>query len=185
VPLAACQPHATPSQDTASSDAPLAQNMPGRATPVNDAAVPTASSSAAGQVGFCVTGEPVLYACELEGGSIVSVCGAENANGQRFAQYRFGRAGRTPELVWPSTAEPGELTIARVGYSGGGALQIRFDRGGSTYIVQMASRSAAATAGPSTRPVRARLTGLTQMICWVSRSIPPTLSNCPSDDAPE
>jgi hypothetical protein len=109
--------------------------MPGRATPVNDAAVPTASSSAAGQVGFCVTGEPVLYACELEGGSIVSVCGAENANGQRFAQYRFGRAGRTPELVWPSTAEPGELTIARVGYSGGGALQIRFDRGGSTYIV--------------------------------------------------
>ncbi len=71
----------------------------------------------------CSDSEVALAACTVESGKQMAVCSSEAGQ----AQYRFG-------------AHRAEITLdggrfARVGYSGGGEMQIAFDNGDYQYVV--------------------------------------------------
>ena len=95
----------------------------------------TASSSVAQQAAGCAAGETVIFSCRLRNGKQVAVCVARDGQGARFAQYRYGAKGKTPELVWPSTPEQGRLSYASAIYSGGGEQQLHFARGNIGYTM--------------------------------------------------
>jgi hypothetical protein len=99
---------------------------PGGATGAAQAAVPAYSPRGS----LCAVGEVVLFHCAI-GRKMVSVCGDRRTT--PHAQYRFGVPGDL-ELAVPGPGESG-LSYAREMYSGGGALQIRFARGGYDYAV--------------------------------------------------
>jgi hypothetical protein len=86
------------------------------------AALPSATSASPAGVA-CEAAETTIFACTLENGKALSVC----SQGGDTATYRYG--GSPPELV----IQGGRW--ARVGYSGGGELQIAFDNGETRYIV--------------------------------------------------
>lgn len=71
----------------------------------------------------CGDGETTIFACTLESGKMLSVCSA----GGETATYRVGREAPEIELQGGSWA--------RVGYSGGGELQIAFNNGATRYVV--------------------------------------------------
>src|SRR5690242_7709451 len=71
--------------------------------------------------GLCRAGEAAIFSCRA-GAKQVSVCGGQ-ANGRRYAQYRFGRPGKL-ELAYPAQPAGGGLRFASVAYSGGGEGQV-------------------------------------------------------------
>jgi hypothetical protein len=79
---------------------------------------------------LCAVGEQVIFHCGI-GRKMVSVCGGRAT--APHAQYRFGTPGDI-ELAYPGPGQSG-LTWARMGFSSGGALQIRFSNGGYDYVV--------------------------------------------------
>ena len=79
---------------------------------------------------LCARGEEVIFHCSI-GRKMVSVCGGTAT--APHAQYRFGVPGDI-ELAYPGPGQSG-LTWARMGFSSGGALQIRFSNGGYDYVV--------------------------------------------------
>lgn len=78
---------------------------------------------------LCKSGETVIFQCGA-GRRTIALCGS--AAGARTVEYRFGTPAKL-ELVQSSQA--GGMVQADVGYSGGGASQVRFNRGGYSYIV--------------------------------------------------
>lgn len=112
--LAGCQ------QNAAGGEAASAVAAEPTAAPV---ALSSASPAATSPAPVCAAGETPLFACKLEGGKRVAVCGS--APGK--AEYRFG--GGTSELVLSG----GER--ANVPYSGGGESQLAFANGDTRYIV--------------------------------------------------
>lgn len=81
---------------------------------------------------LCARGDEVIFSCAI-GRKIVSVCGRRTPEQGPIVQYRFGAPGDI-ELAFPVAGESG-LTYTRETYSGGGALQIGFARGGYDYAV--------------------------------------------------
>lgn len=130
--LAACQqpaPKAAPEQD-ARAASPTPGAIAGSKQPAAVSAEPARSGT-----GLCAGDEPALFSCRVRSGKIASVCGAAGADGERFAQYRYGRPGAAPELVFPASASDGKIAFASTPYSGGGEGQLMFERGGVRYIV--------------------------------------------------
>lgn len=80
---------------------------------------------------LCARGEEVIFSCGV-GRKMVSVCGGRAT--APHAQYRYGAPGNI-ELAFPGPADQSRLVYEREAYSGGGALQIRFTRGGYDYAV--------------------------------------------------
>ena len=85
--------------------------------------------------GLCIAGEEVIFSCQLENKKLASICGAANKSGKIVAQYRYGKPGESPELLWPETNSKDRLKFASVPYSGGGEAQLHFKRGGHQYVV--------------------------------------------------
>jgi len=85
--------------------------------------------------GLCAAGEAVIFSCQLENEKIASVCGTENKSRDVVAQYRYGKSGAKPELIWPDVDSTNRLTFASVPYSGGGEAQLHFRRGDNQYVV--------------------------------------------------
>ena len=67
----------------------------------------------------CMAGETTIFACTFENGERVSVC----SRGSATASFRSA----------DTSIEGGKW--ARIGYSGGGELQIAFDKGKRRYVV--------------------------------------------------
>lgn len=130
--LAACQQAAptTVTQETVAAPAP--QQLASAPAEAADAATAEPSRTA---TGLCAADEPVLFSCQVRTGKTVSVCGADGKDGQRFAQYRYGRTGIAPELTFPASPADGELAFATTPYSGGGEGQLMFMRGNVQYVV--------------------------------------------------
>lgn len=81
------------------------------------------SKAAATSGSGCRSGESAIHQCRTTAGKALAICSAGGAT----ATYRYGSA--KPEIE----VESGRW--ARVGYSGGGELQIAFDNGDTTYVV--------------------------------------------------
>lgn len=95
------------------------------------AAAPSAAPASAPTALLCKTGETVIFQCGA-GRRTIALCGSAAGAGAKTVEYRFGTPAKL-ELVHSSRA--GGMVQAGVGYSGGGASQVRFDRGGYSYIV--------------------------------------------------
>jgi hypothetical protein len=130
--LVACQ-QAAPTTEAEGNVAAAAPQQLASADGEESNANPAESSTPG--TGLCAADEPVLFSCQVRTGKTVSVCGAAGADGQRFAQYRYGRTGITPELTFPASPAEGEVAFATVPYSGGGEGQLMFTRGGVQYVV--------------------------------------------------
>ncbi|WP_120717721.1 hypothetical protein [Tsuneonella amylolytica] len=112
--LAACGVAGQPEPGGELADAP--------ATAAAASAPATTATETANGTG-CRAGETAIFQCRTGTGETIAVCSA----GGGTARYAFGRA--SPEI---------ELTggrWARIGYSGGGELQIAFDNGPVRYVV--------------------------------------------------
>jgi hypothetical protein len=83
----------------------------------------------------CGDGEHTAFSCRI-GTKQVAVCFVAAEAGD-WLQYRFGRPGQVPELVWPD----GPMPAARAAegrvetYAGGGSSWLRFRRGDHAYVV--------------------------------------------------
>ena len=96
--------------------------------------VPLAAGAQAEQATtLCNAEEAQVFSCKVRGGKIASVCLAKGAAGE-FAQYRFGKPGTAPELVWP-TSSGQQMEWASVPYSGGSETQLSFAIGDVRYVV--------------------------------------------------
>lgn len=113
--LAACSGGTEePTEPTATSTAAETAAATG-----TDPEAETPKQSSAG----CSDAETTIFACTVKGGKTVSVC----STGGKSATYRFG--GNEPEIELQGGS------WARVGYSGGGELQIAFDNDDTRYVV--------------------------------------------------
>lgn len=130
--LAACQQAVPTTETDSNAPAPATRRLASADADESEAA--PAQSSAPG-TGLCAADEPVLFSCRVRTGKTASVCGAAGTGGQRFAQYRYGRLGETPELTFPVTPADGQIAFATVPYSGGGEGQLMFRRGDVQYVV--------------------------------------------------
>ena len=85
---------------------------------------------------LCQAGERVVFACTT-GPRQLSLCEAP-VNPERGArlQYRYGRVGSRPELVFPSDEDtaPG-FRAGTATLSGGGGAWLEFERGRFRYVV--------------------------------------------------
>lgn len=91
---------------------------------------------------LCIATEKVIFQCRI-GSRIASVCANKSA---KIAQYRFGKPGAV-ELAY-SASSSGGITWARVGYSGGGELQLNFSNNQHKYVLY--SRVVRTGFGPGT-----------------------------------
>lgn len=91
---------------------------------------------------LCVVTEQVIFQCRI-GSRMASVCANKST---KAAQYRFGKPGAV-ELAYPASSS-GSITWARVGYSGGGELQLSFSNNQHKYILY--SRVVRTGFGPGT-----------------------------------
>ena len=84
----------------------------------------------------CAQGEATAFQCAV-GARQVAVCHSAGGRSGSWLQYRFGRPGQTPELIWPEyPADPVLSAEGRVeSYAGGGASWLRFRRGDHAYVV--------------------------------------------------
>lgn len=82
----------------------------------------------------CGEGEEVIFACTMKSGKKASICVTEEGD-TKFAQYRFGPAGKPAELAWPMSPADGRLAFKSVPYSGGGEGQLSFVKGDTRYVV--------------------------------------------------
>ncbi|RIV89831.1 hypothetical protein D2V17_05345 [Aurantiacibacter xanthus] len=131
--LSACSSEADSPVATASEAPSPATATPDEEAPDNGRVPLTAGTTAAQATTLCAADEAQMFSCTLRGGRIASVCLAQGAQGE-FAQYRFGRPGAAPELVWPT--KPGEqIEWASAPYSGGGEAQMSFAVGDVRYVV--------------------------------------------------
>ncbi|WP_215228630.1 hypothetical protein [Erythrobacter sp. 3-20A1M] len=101
---------------------------------VEPVATPDDSASSAGKASAtevtsvaCAQDEQELFSCTA-GTKKIAVCGVNNAQGRKTAQYRFGTAKKV-ELVLDGGR------FANTAYSGGGESQIQFANGDVRYIV--------------------------------------------------
>lgn len=101
------------------------------ALPGASAGMAEAAQSPTPRGSLCARGEEVIFSCGV-GRKMVSVCGGRAT--APHAQYRYGAPGNI-ELAFPGPADQSRLVYEREAYSGGGALQISFTRGGYDYAV--------------------------------------------------
>lgn len=131
--IAACTAQAPAEQ----AEAPVepTENPGVDATPLIEDDSARAAAEQTKATGWCSAKEPVIFSCQLKSRKVVSVCGTEDGEGIKEAQYRFGTLGKSPELVWPAATGKDRLTFSSVPYSGGGEAQLSFSRGDVTYVV--------------------------------------------------
>ena len=87
---------------------------------------------------LCSPAEQVLFSCETPQQRVVSLCSSSLLTSTAgYLQYRFGKIGRDPELVYPTMREhpkkyfqSGTLT-----YACGGGAYVKFHSGEYTYVV--------------------------------------------------
>ncbi len=52
---------------------------------------------------LCLSKERIIFSCRATNKKIISICAsADLDNNMGYLQYRFGRAGKKPELIYPS-----------------------------------------------------------------------------------
>lgn len=90
----------------------------------------TRSTSTASSL--CQAAEQPLFQCRI-GRRQVALCAGGGAEGERYVQYRYGRPGRV-ELAFPERGRAG-LSWARIGYSGGGEMQVNFTNEGRRHVL--------------------------------------------------
>jgi hypothetical protein len=89
-------------------------------------------------VTLCSAEEQVVFSCTTEAKKVVSLCSSspltETAG---YLQYRFGVAGKAPELFYPTTRQlPKNLFLSgTMMYSGGGGAYLKFTNAEYTYAV--------------------------------------------------
>lgn len=89
---------------------------------------------------LCRKHEVKIFACNLSGGGVVSVCGSENLSGSTGAlYYRFRRTGQT-EIQIPSDTPPSANPLDAVrliskSFEWGSGGYLRFHNGQKDYVV--------------------------------------------------
>lgn len=132
--LSGCDQKAAPAGGEAAEESAISADPLGQET-TSEPDDPASKASPLAGTGLCAPGEEVLFSCQLENRKMASVCGLKNGTGSVVAQYRYGKAGQVPELIWPETDRADRLEFASVPYSGGGEAQLQFRRGDTQYIV--------------------------------------------------
>lgn len=82
--------------------------------------------------GGCASGAETMFSCRLSDGKPLAVCVAGAASGKPAVALRWGHPGAQTVLPAKGSAPP---RFARVGYSGGGEMQIAFASGDMRHIV--------------------------------------------------
>ena len=90
------------------------------------------SGNAQAEQTLCSGAEKVIFSCST-GKKMVSVCQTD-ASGS--VQYRFGKYGKTPDIVLPENPASKEGVLRGMNsFSGGGGAYITFIKGDTSYIV--------------------------------------------------
>ena len=87
----------------------------------------------AATVSLCSAGEQIVFSCTTMTKKVVSLCSSTPlTEAAGYLQYRFGTAGRAPELSYPTTREhPRNLFLSgTMMYSGGGGAYLKFTNDG-------------------------------------------------------
>ncbi|WP_338848174.1 hypothetical protein V8J88_04955 [Massilia sp. W12] len=88
--------------------------------------------------GFCAADEQVVFACKLPKRKQVSLCASHDLGAQKgYLQYRFGEAGKPPELTFPAArVHPrGQFVQGRQLWAANAMHWYGFDNGGFHYAV--------------------------------------------------
>lgn len=95
---------------------------------VEDRNIETVSRASGGdgpaEPGTCGTEEAIIFQCRSDGGRI-SVCGTKDQTGKTKVRFVMSGLSGSKALASDNTAPSANFSWAEVGYSGGGALQIR------------------------------------------------------------
>ena len=86
----------------------------------------------------CSPQEKVIFSCSTTMKKVISLCSSSAlTESAGYLQYRFGTAGRAPELSFPAGREhPSEHFVSgTVMVSGGGSAYLKFNRGEYSYTV--------------------------------------------------
>lgn len=85
----------------------------------------------------CVPPEKTVFTCAT-GASVVSVCASADLSSKTgYAQYRFGKPDKAPDLILPQTFQhPARVAYGQTeAFSGGGGAWLRFRQGAHGYVV--------------------------------------------------
>ncbi len=87
---------------------------------------------------LCLSKEPIIFSCRAINKKIISICASadlDNSNG--YLQYRFGLAGKKPELIYPSPFKhPQKHFLAgTLKPKAGDGTYIKFLRNGFSYTI--------------------------------------------------
>ena len=89
-------------------------------------------------VSLCSEKEQVIFSCTTTTKKVVSLCSSSPVTQDAgYLQYRFGLAGKTPELTYPTTRQlPKDLFLSgTMMFSGGGGAYLKFTNADYTYAV--------------------------------------------------
>jgi len=92
---------------------------------------------------LCSPAEKDYFSCPVSRGRTVSVCGAHDDVGRALMQYRVGVVGTPPEFAYPGQPSPaaGAFEFVESGSAKSSLLNLRFESGGTTYVVYRFSAS--------------------------------------------
>jgi len=92
---------------------------------------------------LCSPSEKDYFSCPVSRGRTISVCGAHDGAGRALVQYRVGVVGTPPEFVYPGQPSPasGAFEFVESGSAKSSLLNLRFESGGTTYVVYRFSAS--------------------------------------------
>lgn len=85
----------------------------------------------------CLPNETVFFSCSIRE-KVVSLCGSPDLSRDTgYLVYRFGRPGKTPELVYPQKGEKPIIAFSLYlsSYAKGSSTQVSFTRGRYTYTL--------------------------------------------------
>lgn len=109
-----------------------------KATPATaGSAAPAKPAATAGAGSHCTNTEVEVFACRT-GEKMVSVCASRDLAPKRgYVQYRFGKAGETPEMLLPAKQEhPGRTASGESNsFAAGASSWLRFTNGSVAYVV--------------------------------------------------
>jgi hypothetical protein len=91
----------------------------------------------AGEPSLCASEETNLFTCSI-GKKLVSVCASKDlAATSGYVQYRFGRSGQPPELVYPTQKDhpASHFSWGFTGYAKGSLENLHFSQSGYIYTV--------------------------------------------------
>jgi hypothetical protein len=87
---------------------------------------------------LCSRGEQVVFSCPTTKNKIVSLCASSPlTDSSGYLQYRFGIAGRAPQLSYPANHEhPRDFFVSgTLMFSGGGGAYLKFTNADVSYFV--------------------------------------------------